>query len=520
MLKKAKSEQKAKTLGLAQYLALSSFPFLVLGAIAPAPSLAATLAFSGADFLLNNFSHRPTGTSVSEIPDTFTQSEPGSSINLLANGDAIFINAPEQPPLAFNSSVSLGLGEGNNYLGRGQNTAKVIGDFLIGKDESFSFDFAGLLNLKTSIDTPKQEIANATGNLYFLLIDSTEGRKKKILDSFILTGSLLTTGEKEKSKGEDFLKMKRSSNVKLDNFVKDKSFGGLEESASGVVRGSVKRYFKKPTNLSLIEVKENQTIQIAQGLSNQTSNPTANFSAELNKAETALMSNPIIAEALNSDSSEFGIIGENLSSNLVDSVVGETARDAKGSRKSGYSTKGDIKSAIAKNPKAKNLLLGVTQNNPILPGKISEDWQIFSNVRNGMWVDPPTSYGFEFEAMGDSLFTAILDFPSDLDSDNLFTVTVEDKILGQFKPGESLDFVSLVGQGVSRFKITGIDPLSDEKLTDFPIQLLFNKDTGSFRMKAFDEPDVASIPESSSVFSLLAFGVAALIAKRSVRWHQ
>jgi hypothetical protein len=149
---------------------------------------------------------------------------------------------------------------------------------------------------------------------------------------------------------------------------------------------------------------------------------------------------------------------------------------------------------------------GGTQQTPILPNEIQGGWQIFRNVPGCRWYDPHTPYGFEFQTLEDTLFTEILDFPVGLD--NRFTVSVGDNILGEFSPGDSVDFVALLGAGVSNFKITGIDALiGDTEETAFPIQLAFNHQTGSFKMRPFSKeetPTPQSVPEPGSIVGLLA----------------
>ena len=117
---------------------------------------------------------------------------------------------------------------------------------------------------------------------------------------------------------------------------------------------------------------------------------------------------------------------------------------------------------------------GLTQQNPILPNSIQNGWQVFNQVPGCRWYDPPTTYGFEFQSLEDTLFTEILDFPAGDDQE--FTVAVGDSILGNFSPGDKLDFVSLLGYPVDNFRITGIDSLFGETAeTAFPIQLAFQK---------------------------------------------
>ncbi|MCL1475565.1 hypothetical protein [Argonema antarcticum] len=146
---------------------------------------------------------------------------------------------------------------------------------------------------------------------------------------------------------------------------------------------------------------------------------------------------------------------------------------------------------------------GGTQQTPILPNRSDGNWQVFSNVPGCRWYDPHTTHGFEFQALENTLFTEILDFPVGLD--NRFTVRVGDAILGEFGLGDSLDFVSLLGQGVSHFKITDIDSLIGEtESTAFPIQLAFNQSVGSFQMRAIEEtPDPKKLPEPTAILGLL-----------------
>ncbi|MEG3967373.1 hypothetical protein QUA00_07045 [Microcoleus sp. T2B6] len=142
---------------------------------------------------------------------------------------------------------------------------------------------------------------------------------------------------------------------------------------------------------------------------------------------------------------------------------------------------------------------GLTQQNPILPNSIQNGWQVFNKVPGCRWFDPPTTYGFEFQSLEDTLFTEILDFPAGDDQE--FTVAVGDSILGNFSPGDKLDFVSLLGYPVDKFRITGIDSLFGETAeTAFPIQLAFKEREGSFKMRQISKPiDAESVPEPGSI---------------------
>jgi hypothetical protein len=152
-----------------------------------------------------------------------------------------------------------------------------------------------------------------------------------------------------------------------------------------------------------------------------------------------------------------------------------------------------------------------SQFNPLLPDSTLDGVFRFIDVIGGKWYDPPSAYGFRYEMTGDSLFTSILNFP--VGFENPFTVSVGDTNLGEFLPGDSIDFVSLLGDGVSEFTITGlnVDPTNP---TAFPIKLDFDTDTASFDMHALIEEDSQNVPEPVSVFSLFAFGSGVVLLRR------
>ncbi|MEG4292348.1 PEP-CTERM sorting domain-containing protein [Microcoleus sp. D2B6] len=156
---------------------------------------------------------------------------------------------------------------------------------------------------------------------------------------------------------------------------------------------------------------------------------------------------------------------------------------------------------------------GLTQQNPILPTSVQNGWQTFSKVPGCRWYDPYTTYGFEFQSLEDTLFTEILDFP--VGEDTEFAVTVGNVLLGTFGPGSSIDFVSLLGHGISNFKITGINSLFGSTAeTAFPIQLAFNEREGSFKMRAISADDAENVPEPTTVLgTLLAVGGLGIIKK-------
>jgi hypothetical protein len=151
--------------------------------------------------------------------------------------------------------------------------------------------------------------------------------------------------------------------------------------------------------------------------------------------------------------------------------------------------------------------VGCSQNNPILANQSEGNKQTFKQVPRRRWYDPITSYGFEFETLGDDLFTGILDFPIGLDNDNLFTVSANNLILGEFGPGDSLDFTDLFGDGIDKFTITDISGLGPTPETAFPILLDFNNETVDFTMTRLDAPKTHSVPEPNPLATVVAIGL-------------
>lgn len=161
---------------------------------------------------------------------------------------------------------------------------------------------------------------------------------------------------------------------------------------------------------------------------------------------------------------------------------------------------------------------GNTQDNPFLPDRIGDNGGIwwFDRVPSRRWFDPPTTFGFGYEMESDSLFASILDFPTGFDAP--FTVSVGDEVLGQFLPGQTTSFIDILGEGVSHFTVTGISPTVDSSdPTAFPLKLAFDTDYASFQMYAIEAPDSTSVPESTSVLSLVLLSLFVALRQRFKR---
>lgn len=144
---------------------------------------------------------------------------------------------------------------------------------------------------------------------------------------------------------------------------------------------------------------------------------------------------------------------------------------------------------------------GSSQSNPVLPdSRLPSGAFVFTNVASGSWVDPPSTFGYEYVMSSNpngpaSLFSSISGFPTGFTDP--FTVSVGSTVLGQYNPGDTLLFP---GSGVSSFTITGINPLVDgDDPAAFPLQLTYSTPTASFTMLPLEQIADGTVPEPSTL---------------------
>ncbi|MEM9118867.1 MAG: hypothetical protein AAGD09_13435 [Cyanobacteria bacterium P01_F01_bin.56] len=161
---------------------------------------------------------------------------------------------------------------------------------------------------------------------------------------------------------------------------------------------------------------------------------------------------------------------------------------------------------------------GSSQFRPVLPVRfIAIGVFVFNNVPSGRWVDPPAADGFEYTMTprdipvgvasrifpgmtgvgeaDDAVFTRISGFPIGVDADDTFEVSVDGVVLGEFSPGDILDFNDyadelgdrLVDGGVAQFTVSEINPAVDSSNpVAFPLRVDFSTPTASFEMRALE----------------------------------
>lgn len=231
---------------IAKRLVLFIAPIVAAPAIAAAPAMAATLAFSEAAFQFDNFSHSAYSVGAATNTNTLTVATgPASSTTATAEALAYFV-----PESAGSFSSSAASGQGSYYLGVAQSLAQIVGNFLVGPGESFGFNFRASLALASSVSAPQSERANATGRIAFWLFGSANGGPPSLLDSFSAFGQAAAGGN-------NFLGWQSSGNIRYMGSA-NMSATGTQSLAAANFQGSYQRDFNSATQLTLVEVKENE----------------------------------------------------------------------------------------------------------------------------------------------------------------------------------------------------------------------------------------------------------------------
>ncbi|MCT7972482.1 hypothetical protein [Laspinema olomoucense] len=224
-------------------------PWIAISAIASSPVLAATFAHSEGMLQFANFNHPLYSTNSFAGTNSLALIKADAAVTSMSYASASLSNYPYSAPFGNLFSSSLTLGMGQDYRGLSQSNAQIIGYFLIGQPDYFSFDFRGFLNIATFGNFPK--FSQASGILAFALLDTTQPSRVNLLDYFTLAG--------------------QSSSVLDNNFVAS-GYSDLIQStvtshqivnsnqslAQLSVIGSLKRSFETPTHITLIAINAQQ----------------------------------------------------------------------------------------------------------------------------------------------------------------------------------------------------------------------------------------------------------------------
>lgn len=166
---------------------------------------------------------------------------------------ADFSNDPNFSALFTDSAV---IGIGGASQGSSSSEAKVIANFSVAKNQTFSFDFATGLQLQAKeIENPQAEYNQAQGKTSFVVLETSDAKKPKVLDYFGMNGKLIS------SERIGDLKLGSSRNVTIANQQKNTDIDGNNgiDFVTGAAIGNYQRQFNRNLNITIVELNNSDT---------------------------------------------------------------------------------------------------------------------------------------------------------------------------------------------------------------------------------------------------------------------
>jgi serralysin len=190
-----------------------------------------------------NYSQSPSGRLTAAQADTLAKGGVGAA---LAKAGSIF---GSDFSALFTDSTVIAL-EGQ-FTGAADSQTKAVGNFSVGANQTFSFDFAAKLELTAKeIQNPQVEYNKAGSKSAFLVLDTTNLDQPILLDYFGVRGNLVS------SRKQEDLKFGNSENVTITskNRTADIDGNNGKDSLTGDAKGTYKRQFNNDTNITVVEV--------------------------------------------------------------------------------------------------------------------------------------------------------------------------------------------------------------------------------------------------------------------------
>ncbi|WP_414622974.1 calcium-binding protein [Calothrix sp. CCY 0018] len=191
-----------------------------------------------------NYSHSPSETLTDSQTETLIAGGVGFAI---AEAQAIFLEDANFSFLFADSNVS---GDGT-FTGTSKSETKVVANFAIAANQTFSFDFSVNLALTAKeIENPNTEYNQANSKSTFLVLDTTNPDSPKVLDYFGTKGQLISSEQVAN------LKVGGSRNVAIlsgEQISDIDGNNGSDEVYSNTI-GSYQQTFSSNTNLTIVEI--------------------------------------------------------------------------------------------------------------------------------------------------------------------------------------------------------------------------------------------------------------------------
>ncbi|MBD2532172.1 hypothetical protein H6G97_22340 [Nostoc flagelliforme FACHB-838] len=209
----------------------------------PKPDPSPNFATAQGDTIFSNYSQGASEVLTAAQTDTLVK---GGVIAAIAEAEASFDSTFSS---LFTQAAVIGL-EGE-FLGTSNSEAKVLASFAVDPNENFSFNFSADLALKAKeIENSDVEYNKAQSTSTFLVLDTTNPNKAKVIDYFGVQGKLIS------SRQIGNLTFGSSSNVKIDSRNKTSDIDGDNGSdfLNGGAVGTYQRNFNRNTNLTIVEI--------------------------------------------------------------------------------------------------------------------------------------------------------------------------------------------------------------------------------------------------------------------------
>lgn len=187
----------------------------------------------------------------------------GGVARAIAEAQAIYFESEPVFSLLFTDAYTIGLD--GTYLGSANSTTKVVASFTVGANQTFSFNFSADLALSAKeVENPNVEYNEAESKTTFLVLDTTDPTKPKVIDYVGIRGNLISSNQF----GD--LIYGGSRNFTISSYDKTSDINGNNgtDSLTGKLIGSYQRNFTKETTITLVEIDASAAIAYGDDLIN------------------------------------------------------------------------------------------------------------------------------------------------------------------------------------------------------------------------------------------------------------
>ncbi|MDZ8260544.1 calcium-binding protein [Nostoc sp. ChiQUE01b] len=209
----------------------------------PKPDPSPNFATAEGDATFSNYSEGTSSILTATQTDALVQ---GGVAAAIADAQASF-----DPTFSSLFTQAAVVGLSGQFEGTSNSEAKVLASFAVGRNENFSFDFSADLKLTAKeIENPDVEYNKAQSTTTFLVLDTTNPNKARVLDYFGIQGKLISSDEIGN------LTFGRSRNVTINSRDKDSDIDGNNgtDFLNGSAVGTYERSFNRNTNLTIVKI--------------------------------------------------------------------------------------------------------------------------------------------------------------------------------------------------------------------------------------------------------------------------